>query len=111
VLYLTDVSGNVFAVDEATGQQIWTVKPGGEMRARPALAGDNLYVADHDGHLFALNPADGSDRWPGRTTKGQILVSPVVVSDTVLFAPYSGDNLLEAYTPSGDLKWPFNPSK
>jgi eukaryotic-like serine/threonine-protein kinase len=111
VLYLTDVSGNVFAVDEATGQQIWTVKPGGEMRARPTLAGDNLYMGDHDGHLFALNPADGSDRWPGRTTKGQTLVSPVVVSDTVLFAPYSGDNLLEAYTPSGDLKWPFNPSK
>jgi eukaryotic-like serine/threonine-protein kinase len=111
VLYLTDVSGNVFAVDEAAGQQIWTVKPGGEMRARPTLAGDTLYVGDHDGHMFALNVADGSDRWPASTIKGQLLVSPVVVSDTVLVAPYTGDNLLEAYSPTGTLIWPFNPSK
>ena len=111
VLYFTDVTGDVFAVDEATGQQIWMVKPGGEMRARPTLAGDTLYAGDHDGHLFALNTADGSDRWPALTTKGQILVSPVVVSDTVLFAPYTGNNLLEAYNSAGNLIWPFNPTK
>lgn len=112
VLYLADVSGNVFAVDQATGQQIWMVKPGGQMRSRPTLAGDNLYVGDRDGHLFALNPADGQSRWPvAHTTKGQILVAPVVVSDTVLIAPYTGDNLLEAYNPSGVLVWPFNPPK
>jgi len=111
VLYLTDVTGNVFAVDETTGQQIWMVKPGGEMRARPALAGDTLYVGDHDGNLFALNTADGSKRWLALTTKGQILVSPVVVGDSVVFAPYTGNNLLEAYSSTGTLIWPFNPSK
>ncbi len=112
VLYLADVSGNVFAVDETSGTQIWTTKPGGQMRARPTLAGDNLYVGDHDGHLFALNPADGTSRWPAaHSTKGQLLVAPVVVSATVLFAPYTGDNLLEAYNPDGGLVWPFNPPK
>jgi outer membrane protein assembly factor BamB len=111
VLYLADVTGNVFAVDEATGQQVWMVKPGGEMRARPTLDGDTLYVGDYDGHLFALSTADGSNRWPDRTTKGQILVSPIVVSDTVLIAPYTGNNLLEAYSATGDLRWPYNPSK
>jgi hypothetical protein len=29
----------------------------------------------------------------------------------VLFASYTGDNLLEAYNPSGGLIWPFNPPK
>jgi len=112
VLYLVDVSGNVYGIDQAAGTQIWSVKPGGEMRARPTLAGDNLYVGDYDGHMFALNPADGSSLWQQAvTSKGQKLVPAVVVSDTVLFAVYTGDNLLEAYNPSGHLVWPFNPPK
>jgi outer membrane protein assembly factor BamB len=110
VLYFTDVSGNVFAADEATGQQKWAVLPGGQMRARPTLSGDNLYVGDRAGNIFALDPANGSTRWQ-RNQKGQILVPAVIVSDTVLVAPYTGDNLLVAYSPSGDLKWAYNPSK
>jgi len=33
------------------------------------------------------------------------------VGDLVIAAPFSGDNLLVAYTPSGQFKWPFAPSK
>jgi outer membrane protein assembly factor BamB len=109
VLYFTDVSGNVFAADQATGQQQWAVLPGGQMRARPVLAGDNLYVGDRTGNIFALDPATGATRWT-RAQKGQILVPAVIVSDTVVVAPYSGDNLLAAYSPNGDLKWAFNPT-
>lgn len=110
VLYFTDVSGNVFAADEATGQQKWVVTPGGQMRARPVLSGDNLYVGDRSGNIFALDPATGSTHWQ-RMQKGQILVPAMIVSDTVLVAPYTGDNLLVAYSPNGDLKWAYNPSK
>ncbi len=110
VLYFTDVSGNVFAVDEKTGQQTWTMTPGGGMRAKPVLAGNNLYVGDRNGNLYALDPANGSTRWT-RTQKGQLLIPGVVVSDTILVAPYTGDNLLVAYSSTGDLKWAYNPSK
>jgi len=48
---------------------------------------------------------------PAHKLKGQILVAPVVVSNTILIAPYTGDNLLEAYNPDGALVWPFNPPK
>jgi outer membrane protein assembly factor BamB len=110
VLYLTDVSGNVFAIDATSGQKIWAVKPGGQMRARPVLSGNNLYVGDRSGNIFALDPANGSTRWT-HLLKGQLLVPAIVVSDTVLVAPYTGDNLLSAYSPTGDLKWAYNPSK
>jgi outer membrane protein assembly factor BamB len=112
VLYFTDVSGTVFAVQAETGQQIWSVKPGGAMRARPVLAGDNLYVGDRNGNFYALDPATGATRpgWP-QTMKGQLLVPPVIVGDLVIAAPFSGDNLLVAYTPAGLFKWPFAPSK
>jgi hypothetical protein len=38
-------------------------------------------------------------------------VPPMLVDDLVITAPFTGDNLLAAYTPSGDLKWAFAPSK
>jgi outer membrane protein assembly factor BamB len=112
VLYFTDVSGTVFAVSAETHEKIWSVNPGGLMRARPVLAGDNLYVGDRNGNFYALDPATGATRpgWP-QTMKGQLLVPPVVVGDLIIAAPFSGDNLLVAYTPSGQFKWPFAPSK
>jgi outer membrane protein assembly factor BamB len=110
VLYFTDVSGTVFAIHADTGQQIWAQKPGGAMRAHPVLAGEALVVGDHNGNLFGLKPADGTTIWQ-RTMKGQLLVPALVISDGVLVAPYSGDNLLAAYSVSGDLKWAFAPSK
>jgi outer membrane protein assembly factor BamB len=109
VLYFTDVSGTVFAAEASSCQQIWAVKPGGAMRARPVLAGDNLYVGDRDSNFFALDPATGATRWQ-KEVKGQLLVPPLVVDDLVIVAPFTGDNLLAAYTPSGDLKWAFAPS-
>jgi outer membrane protein assembly factor BamB len=110
VLYFTDVSGYVYAADEATGQPKWTpVKPGGQMRAEPVLAGNNLYLGDYDGNLFALNPADGSTRWQhnlkDQSQSGQILVPPVVVSDTLVVALYNGSNCLVAYSTDGNYKW------
>ena len=110
VLYFTDVSGMVFAVDANSHRKLWSVTPGGLMRARPVLADGNLYVGDRNGNLFALDPATGATRW-SRQMKGQLLVPPVVVSGAVVTAPFSGDNLLAAYSATGDLKWAFAPSK
>ena len=111
VLYFTDVGGNVRAADAATGSSLWTVKPGGLMRARPALAGDLLYVGDRDGLLFGLNRSTGATVWT-QTLKGQILAPILVVDDTVLVAPFSGDNLLVGYSTDGTLvRLAFAPTK
>src|SRR6185436_4230568 len=63
VVYFTDISGTIFAVDTASHAQIWAVKPGGAIRATPAVTADALYVGDYDGRLLALNLADGSLKW------------------------------------------------
>ncbi len=111
VLYFTDVGGNVHAADADTGKSLWTVKPGGLMRARPALAGDLLYVGDRDGNLFGLNRATGATVWTQKL-KGQILAPILVVNDIVLVAPFSGDNLLVGYSTDGTLvRLAFAPTK
>lgn len=113
VLYFTDVDGFVNAVDADTGVPVWpaAVKPGGLMRARPALAGDLLIVGDRDGNLYGLDLTNGAVRWT-QTLKGQVLAPLLVVDETVLVAPFSGDNLLVAYGTAGDtVRWAFAPTQ
>jgi outer membrane protein assembly factor BamB len=101
----------VFALDAASGAPVWDAKPGGEMRATPALAGDLLFVGDRGGTLYALNRATGAEVWR-QTVDGQLLASPLVVGEVVLVAPFQGDNLLVAYSLAGDaVRWAYAPSR
>jgi outer membrane protein assembly factor BamB len=111
LLYFTDVGGTVYALDPASGQQRWAQTPGGSMRARPAAVGAALYAGDHNGRLYALKAADGTNLWEPKTLAGggQLLVTPVLLGDFVVVAPFSGKNLLEVYHTNGDFYWPFAP--
>jgi outer membrane protein assembly factor BamB len=98
-------------VDAQTGQQqLWSQKPGGNMRARPAAAEGALYAGDRTGNLFGLNASDGTESWTMRVNNNaQILVTPVVLNDYVVVAPFGGNNRLEVYRPNGEFYWAFNP--
>ena len=110
-LYFSDVGGTMYAVDADTGQQqVWTQKPGGNMRARPAASEDALYAGDRTGNLFSLNPADGAVGWTMKVNNaGQLLSTPVLLDDFVVVAPFGGNNRLEVYRTSGEFYWAFNP--
>ncbi len=109
-LYFADVGGTVYALNADEGTVVWPPqKPGGAMRARPAVTEDSLFVGDRSGNLFALDRSNGALRWT-KTLKGEILVTPVIVDDLVVVAPFAGANLLEAYATNGDFRWPFAPS-
>ncbi len=111
-LYFADVSGNVYAVEAATGNQIWKVKPGDAMRAGPAVTADAVVVGDRTGEIYGLNRATGADYWPSLPAlKGQLIGTPLVISDTILVAPYNGDNLLVGYSLAGAQKWAFAPTQ
>jgi outer membrane protein assembly factor BamB len=113
VLYFVDVAGTVYAVDAATGNDVWApMKPGGAMRARPGLTAEVLYLGDRDGNLYALDRETGQTRQT-RNLKGQLLAAPLVVGDLVLVAPFNGDNLVVAYTLALDetVRWAFAPSR
>jgi outer membrane protein assembly factor BamB len=98
VLYFTDVSGMVYAVEEATGTNVWTpFAPGGQMRGRPALTAELFYVGDRQGNLYAIDRATGAVRH-NTNMKGQVLASPLVAGDRLMVAPFGGDNLLVGLT-------------
>lgn len=109
-LFFTDVSGNVYAVNAADGQQIWVQKPGAAMRAAPGVSTERLFAGDRSGNLFALSPASGASAWATPVKiKGQLLATPVIVGNYVVVAPFQGDNVLEVYKLNGEFYWPFKP--
>jgi outer membrane protein assembly factor BamB len=111
-LYLTDVGGTVYAMNAATGERQWSVKPGDAARAAPRVSAEAVFVGDRAGKLYALNRQTGNLLWPQpQTLKGQLLGTPLLISDTLLLAPYGGDNLLVGYNLDGAQKIAYAPSK
>jgi len=114
VVYFSDLSGGLYAVDAATGAQKWRVTPGGMLRASPAIAGDLLFIGDKDGRLHARRLTDGSEAWTREVAGGgQLYASPLVLPEAglVLVAPYQGSNWLVIYNTAGNEPRAFAPSQ
>lgn len=69
VLFVANGSDQLFALERATGRQLWTVHRtsalGMEIAAHagPAYDGESVFMAYSDGHVAAYDPKDGSERW------------------------------------------------
>ena len=137
VLYGTAAFSFVFALDAATGEEIWHWDPAiphedlggpraccGKVNRGVALHGDRIFVGLLDGRLVALDRADGSIEWTVQTTPAgsdyTITGAPRVVGDAVVIgnggAEYGVRGYVTAYhTETGAELWrthtiPGNPA-
>ena len=109
-LYYADLSGKVFSLDLASGNQNWdTVQPDGPVVASLLIEGDQIYVATEAGTLVALD-REGKTVWE-KTVGGKIYTTPVISGDLILVAPYQSDFILAAYDAAGKQAWTFTPEK
>jgi len=69
-VFAVSVSGRMVAVDEKTGERIWTRNIAGTQA--PAVAGETVYVVSLSGQLIALARDSGKVRWlsklPGKSS-------------------------------------------
>jgi len=63
VIYFGGDDGNVYAVDAATGHQIWKRATNGPAPATPAVADGTVYIGSYDGKFYALNAQTGAVKW------------------------------------------------
>jgi len=94
---------SVISLDITTGEPLWSYPIGGE--SSPAVSGSDVYIGSDDGALYVLDSADGGPpKWLFPTGNGVVL-SPVVVGDTVYIA--SGPSLFALDRESGTELWRY----
>jgi hypothetical protein len=62
-LYVASRDKNLYALDVATGREVWRVATGDIMTATPALHRDQVIFADFAGKVTAVAARDGKPRW------------------------------------------------
>lgn len=121
IAYFNDWKGQVWAVQAATGEKVWTTSIGGMIVGAPAVAGDGVF-ASSGATLFRLNRKTGAKEWEAKThdhPEAQISASPVVVDGIVLQGTASFENMVrkDKYlfrgsiggfdAETGDARWNF----
>ena len=131
-LYFGDSSGNVFAVNAATGELLWengihrmNVVTGvaqnppleitGAIQASPVVQDDVVYFVSlgnsesDEGLLVAMDTVTGEELWQ-KTTPAPLFSTPVIIGDVIIVAMQSDVGILQAYElETGDLDWSYVP--
>jgi quinohemoprotein ethanol dehydrogenase len=123
ILYFPGIWGSVYALDAATGKEIWRFTPKNDGEFAKWAASDvvtrgiavlnrRVYTVSTDCHLFSLNAANGQIVWqtdtlaeqaPGYVCQG----APTVTDRYVIVGNAGGDNLaggVRGYISAFDLK-------
>jgi outer membrane protein assembly factor BamB len=99
--------GALFAVEAATGRELWRCPTdlGDAFFSAPALVDGVVYVGSYDGVVLAADAATGEERWRFQAEAG-IFSSPAVVEGLL----YIGDDAGRLYAVDagdGELRWRF----
>jgi outer membrane protein assembly factor BamB len=115
-LYYADLTGKVYSLDLASGNENWSVQPAGSIVAGLLKVGDQVYVASEPdpktgiGTLVALD-LKGKTVWPTpKEVGGKLYTTPVNSGDLILVAPYQTTFSLAAYDAQGNQVWAFTPT-
>jgi len=107
-VYATNGVGDVKAMDAATGDVLWTVKPAGPLRGSPTIAFGQLFVMTQDNQLISLNINDGSLVWDesgSNTQSGVFGVAAPSAGQGTVIAGYSSGELSAYRYENGRVLW------
>ena len=126
VMYLTEGSNDVVALDARTGRAFWRYEHSlperinlccGHVNRGLAMSGDRLYQGTLDGRFLALDSKTGAVLWDRRlvdNTKGYSLtVAPLAVKNKIILGTAGGEygirGFIDAYDPeTGERIWRFH---
>ena len=96
---------HVYAVNLATGQEIWSFETGGVVAGKPVLFDGMVVVGSFDRNLYALDANDGDVRWQFEG-ENWFWAGAVTNGETV-FAP-NMDGHIYALDRNGILQWKYD---
>jgi outer membrane protein assembly factor BamB len=120
-VYFGSGDGNIYALDAATGKELWRFKTGDDrdihnqvgIQSSATVADGVVYFGCRDSNLYALDAVTGQKRWAYSNEGSWVIASPVVQAGKVYFATSDSAlfNVLDARTgariDSIRFQWPF----
>ncbi|MCL5784890.1 MAG: PQQ-binding-like beta-propeller repeat protein, partial [Patescibacteria group bacterium] len=104
-VFFGDMNGTVFAVNAATGDNIWDYTTGGPILHTLAYDSGTVVVPSMDGKVYGLDENSGALKWSYQTG-APLKAAPVISNGTVYIG--SQDGYFYAFdVSSGNLKWKY----
>ena len=88
-LYAAEAGGDVYALDPASGKELWRSRTKARVISGPSVVGDLVLVGTLDAEVIALKRADGSPRWRARASS-EVLAPPAGDGDVVVARSVDG---------------------
>ncbi len=90
-IYIGTNGGTMLALNLGTGHKVWETVTYGkkEIRSRPCLTDEAIYVSSYDHHLYAFDPESGSILWQ-YDAGASMYASPTAADDRVVIATLAG---------------------
>ena len=90
VVYVDSEDGNIYALNDSNGNELWSFQTGGGTSS-PAIANGVVYVGSDNGGLFALNASTGDFIW-NYTMAGEYVFASPAVAEGIVYAGYSSES-------------------
>jgi outer membrane protein assembly factor BamB len=111
VLYVASLDKNLYALNAANGELIWTAEftgeadtPGssGSLPSQPVIDGDTIYVSSFDEKIHAIDLDSGVEKW-SNDAEDVVWGAPAVADGRVFFGDINGK--IYAVTTAGEPLW------
>lgn len=76
-VYIADAKGRISALNQESGEVVWTRALDDLVSSGPTVDGDLLYVGSNEAQLYALNANNGETVWES-TLSSEVLADPAV---------------------------------
>lgn len=103
-VFVATHTGNLYALDAATGAGLWRFAARGPFLHSPAVAEGRVIAASVDGRIYALNAERGRLEWTLSGRRGGFSAAPIIV-DKKIYIGSRGGSFLAVDLVSGKELW------
>jgi len=107
-VYVGSANGTLYKVDPATGQPTWESNLFSGEVYRCVVGCSSIFVTTELGVLLSVRPSDGGINWWTALSFGELVTSPVLTGNGLLYVQDIDDIVYCLRQEDGTLRWPCN---
>ncbi len=108
-LFATTGHSAAFALDAASGAEVWRRRIGTPIHASPTAHDGRVFFVSVTNRLFAISSVDGSELWPPYQAieeTARLLGGPSpAIAEGVVVAPFTSGEIVAAQVETGNVAW------